>query len=415
MYFRFPTKYIVFAVFAVAVLAAEGWRGLSREGLLPPEGGRYTRLIVWLPAFAGSFILAVTLVLMAMPDRLLAVTHSLAVNTHLKDASAGAAFLARTAPPLALRAGGMLLAAALLLALGRRRPYAHGLLAALTCVDLLATAIPLNPTMEVAKLSPPAWFTAAAGPQRLYIGARVRGFMNGGDPDGVTKWQIPAEPTAIEGRMVLNAELPMAPSGWRVREALSYDLPYLWPAEYEAAVRRFEKGTPEERDAFLRRSGVRWCVVPSASPRPWRPVAEVPDWNMRVFECHPPASRLTIASGTGDLDALFDPAAPDGDPVGEARIVEEDSTHVTVDASVTREAVLVLRDSFDASWHAEVDGHPAVIERANTLHRAVRLPPGRHVIRFFYRPGDLLAGLIPSVTALLVIGLVTWKRNAASR
>ena len=62
--------------------------------------------------------------------------------------------------------------------------------------------------------------------------------------------------------MELNAELPMDPSGWGIREALSYDLPHLWPAGYEAIVERFEKAGRDERDAFLRRSGVRWCVLP---------------------------------------------------------------------------------------------------------------------------------------------------------
>ena len=31
MYFRFPVKYIVFAVFACAVLAAEGWAAIGRR------------------------------------------------------------------------------------------------------------------------------------------------------------------------------------------------------------------------------------------------------------------------------------------------------------------------------------------------------------------------------------------------
>ena len=95
--------------------------------------------------------------------------------------------------------------------------------------------------------------------------------------------------------MALNAELPMAPSGWRVREALSYDLPHLWPAEYEAAVRRFEQRRTAERAAFLRRSGVRRCVLPMTEPRQFRVVAEVPGWNMRVFECDPGATRVFIA------------------------------------------------------------------------------------------------------------------------
>jgi prepilin-type N-terminal cleavage/methylation domain-containing protein len=394
MYFRFPVKYIVFAVFAVAVLAAAGWKDGS-------NGGTWK---VWLPAAAGSLILAITLPLMAMPAWLNGRTYALAVVTHLKDPAAGAEFLARSAPPLALRTGGMLIAAALLTALARRRPYAWGLLAGVVCADLIVNSARLNPTSDLAGVSPPAWFTAASGPQRLYIGGRARGYMNGGDPDGVTTWQIPAEDTAIEGRMELNAELPMAPSGWGVREALSYDLPYLWPAEYEAALKRFERAPPGERDAFLRRAGVRWCVLPSATPRPWPAIADVSDWNMRVFECHPDASRLSFASEISGLDAMFDPRLPDGEPLGEARFVEDGTTRVAIDATVTRQAFLILRDSFNPSWYAEVDGRPAPIVRANTLYRAVALSPGRHVIRFSYRPRAFFVGLILSVTALLLIG-----------
>src|SRR5204863_2021834 len=110
------------------------------------------------------------------------------------------------------------------------------------------------------------------------------GYMNTADPDATPTWQITAESTAVEGRMELNAELPMAPSGWRVREALSYDLPYLWPAEYEATVRRFEQAPQPERAAFLRRSGVRRCVLPLTENRQYRVVAQVPNRNMQVFE-----------------------------------------------------------------------------------------------------------------------------------
>ena len=400
MYFRFPVKYLVFATFAVAVLAADGWRAGTR--------------LVWLPAIAGSAAVVVTLLLMATPDTLHAATAWLARATHLKEPAAGAAFLARTAPPLALRAGAMLIAAALLAALARSRPYVWGLLATLTCVDLLAAAAGLNPTVDVSRVSPPDWFTAASGSQRLYIGGRVRGYMNPDDPDAVSKWQIPAETTAVQGRMELNAELPMAPSGWRVREALSYDLPYLWPAEYETAVRRFERATPAERDAFLRRAGVRWCVTPSASPRPWRAIAEVSDWNMRVYECHPGASRLAFASQVPDLDALFDPAAPDSEPLGDARFVEDRAGQVTIEATAARPAFLILRDSFDPSWNAEVDGRPAPILVANTLYRAVALSPGRHVIRFWYRPRAFGAGLIVSVIAVLLVGFSRFSRFGSS-
>jgi hypothetical protein len=400
MYFRFPAKYIVFAAFAVAVLAAEGWKELKG---LPHEDGSHGRVMVWLPALAGSLTLLVTLALMAAPGTLRDGAYSLAIATHLKEPAAGAEALARTAPPLALRAGAMLVAAALLAGLARRRPYAVWVLAGVACADLLAVNGGLNPTTAVAKLSPPSWFTAAAGPQRLYIGGRVRGYMNGGDADGVGTWQIPAEATAIEGRMVLNAELPLAPSGWRVREALSYDLPFLWPAQYDAAVKRFEQASRDERDAFLRRGGVRWCVVPDSQQRPWRAIAPVSDWNMRVFECHPEASRLAFAAHPGDLEALFDPRLPDSEASGEARIVDDAPGRVVVEATASRDTFLVLRDSYDPSWRAEVDGRPAPIVPAFGIQRGVALSPGRHVVRFSYRPRDLFVGLTLSVVALLLI------------
>lgn len=101
--------------------------------------------------------------------------------------------------------------------------------------------------------------------------------------------------------MELNAQLPMAPSGWGTREALSYALPYLWPAHYEATVRRFEQAGPGEGDAFLRRSGVRWCVLPRlrhaySEQSVWRIVADVDDWNMRVYDCHPDAWTATLTA-----------------------------------------------------------------------------------------------------------------------
>jgi prepilin-type N-terminal cleavage/methylation domain-containing protein len=406
MYFRFPVKYIVFAVFAVAVLAADGWR--EQKGS------------VWLPAAAGSLLLAVTGFFMVFPARLHALMFTLAVDTHLKEPDVGAAFLSAAAPPLALRCGALLVAAALLVALSRVRPYAWRLLAVVACVDLLAASIGLNPTLEASRLSPPGWFTAAAGDGRVYVAGRARGYMNTDDPDAPSTWQIPAEATAIQGRMELNANLPMMPSGWRVREALSYDLPYLWPAEYEATLRRFEAAPPAARDAFLRRSGVRWCVLSQTQQSypgqaSWRHVADVPDWNMRVFDCHPGASRLAFADAPRTIGGLFDTALPDTEAAGEAHFIEDRPTAVTVEATLTRASLLVLRDSYADDWTAEVDGTAAPILRANGLQRGVALAPGHHLVRFRYRPRDLLTGLTISIVAIAFLAGPAVAGRSASR
>jgi prepilin-type N-terminal cleavage/methylation domain-containing protein len=443
MYFRFPVKYIVFAIFAVAALAAHGYDAIRTEPARHGSNG-YSVLAGCIGAIAaiGLLLSAVALV---SPDLVMPGAHLLAVSTHLKDAAAGAAFLSRTTPPLAARLFALLLAGALLLVLGRygRARAAAPLLFIAVVADLAITNGGLNPTADAGELAPPAWYRASAGAARIYVGGRVRGYMNGADPDGVATWQIPAKGTAIEGRMVLNALLPMAPSGWGVREALSYDLPYLWPAEYEAAVRRFEQATPAERDAFLRRSGVRRCVLPDTQPRAFPVVADVRDWNMRVFDCHARVTRAYVSSAAAvagdpaDLawqrDALFDPALRDDDvrlehvPISSAAtrgtpepasvtILDDRANTVTLVATLPADGFVVLRDSYDPSWTAMADGRRAEIVRANGLYRAVALPAGRHIIAFTYKPKDFTLGLMVSMAAgLTTIAWTVALRSARRR
>jgi prepilin-type N-terminal cleavage/methylation domain-containing protein len=427
MYFRFPVKYLVFAVFAVAVLAAEGWAAVAAETR------RSAVVRAW--AAGAAIVAAVGIIfsaaLLVAPDAMRQAAHWLAASTHLKHPEAGAAFLARSAPPLLLRAFALLLAASALILASEKRRQIIAILFVAICADLAITNGDLNLTMDAKRLDPPVWYTTAAGAQRVYIGGRVRGYMNGADPDGVKEWQIPAEATAIEGRMLLNAQLPMAPSGWRVREALSYDLPYLWPAEYEATLRRFEEADRERRAAFLRRSGVRRCVLPVNEHREYARVADVADWNMSVFDCDLEARRAFVAAAVDvastptnlawQREALFDPTLPDdvarvaamparsGRPGApqptSVRIVHDGASTVVLDAALDRAGLVVLRDTYDPSWRADVDGQPAEIARVNGRYRGIALPPGRHVIRFVYRPRDLAAGLILSMGTFAALGL----------
>lgn len=439
LYFRFPVKYVVVAIFACAVLAAEGL-----ASLMDPDERRQRRTNGLAAALTGVAVLGlvISIAALVMPEMTRGVAHSLAVSTHLKDPAAGAAFLARVAPALLVRLFVLLLAGCALLWLSRRRPaIAAPILFVVVCADLALTNRGLNPTMTAAQLAPPDWYVDLQGPQRVYIGGRVRGFMNTSDPDATGTWHMPEAATAMEGRMRLNAELPMAPSGFRGREALSYDLPQLWPPEYDAAVTQFELSGPDARHAFLRRSGVRRCVLPKTEPRQFRPVADVPAWDMRVFECDPGAVRafvateVAVATDPADLawqrNALFDtklaetavrlaalPPIAGSAAVPEApslRFIEDGTTRVVIEAALREPGVLVLRDSFDPSWRAEVDGQPAPIARANGLYRAVSLPAGRHVIRFSFRPRALGTGLILSmVTGAFLASFAFRKRRTGN-
>lgn len=451
-YFRFPVKYMVPAAFTVAVLAAEGFdaawaapvpggSGRSWAAAKVPAGFLVTAAVIGVAGLAAAALFV------ASPSTITRLAYRLAVDTHLDDPTAGAALLVRVAPALTARAAVLLLAGCGLLSLmvkgGPRATLGATLLFATVCADLVVTNGSLNPTADASRFAPPAWYTHLAGQSdRLYVGGRVRGFMNTADPDASPTWRIPAEGSAVLGRMELNAELPMAPSGWGVREALSYDLPILWPAEYDRTVRRFERASVAERDAFLRRTGVRWCVVPDSQRRPWRAIAEVPDWSMRVYECHPDATRVFIAGSiqiasdpaneVWQRSGLFDPSLPDtvarlprmpapagrpGTPLpASVRIVQDDPSTVVVEAAMPSAGVVVLRDTDTASWHADVDGTPADMVPANLLYRAVALPPGRHTIRFTYRPRAFIDGLmISGLTLVMLIAAGSGRRTRRGR
>ena len=90
-----------------------------------------------------------------------------------------------------------------------------------------------------------------------------------------------------------------------------------------------------------------------------------------------------------------------------ARITTDGDQEVALDAAAGAEGgYLVLLDSFDRGWRVDVDGRPATLLRANALYRAVRLPPGRHVVRFVYRPAVLYAcAAISGLTALALVVL----------
>jgi prepilin-type N-terminal cleavage/methylation domain-containing protein len=432
-FFRFPIKYLAIACFAIAVLAAQG-----ADGFAPGDPGQPTsRRVTVTAAIAAGILAAFVVAALSAPTLATRIAAALASRVRLADPQAGAVFLVRFGEPLIARTLGILLAGAALLTLTcdpSRRRLAWPVFLALCIGDLAITNGSLNPTIEAAKMEPPSWYSALASQERLYIGGRARGFMDPDDPDGSPGWRIPAEGTAIAGRAVLNAELPMSPSGWRVREAVSYDLPILLPSEYGSAVRRFLESSAAQRDAFLRRSAVRWCVVP------WDRtdgdmLDDVPDWQMVVNVCDPAATRAFVASAvetTSDRirleDALFDARLPDSlvrvDAVppaagrqstataaASASVTGDDTNRVSVEASLPVDGFVVLRDSYDPGWRAFVDGEAAPIERADGLYRAVRVRAGAHVIRFEYRPRAFAAGLIVTGIAIVICAVLARPRR----
>ncbi|RJP18456.1 MAG: hypothetical protein C4520_14480 [Candidatus Abyssobacteria bacterium SURF_5] len=90
--------------------------------------------------------------------------------------------------------------------------------------------------------------------------------------------------------------------------------------------------------------------------------------------------------------------------LGEIEITGYDRNEVTVHAATRRPCLAVLTDTFYPGWAAYVDGAKAPIWRANSLFRAVEIPPGEHMIAFRYEPASLRWGA--RISVLTVIGIL---------
>jgi hypothetical protein len=91
-----------------------------------------------------------------------------------------------------------------------------------------------------------------------------------------------------------------------------------------------------------------------------------------------------------------------------AKITSYQPMSVDIEAPVDRNAILVLNDTAYPGWKVSVDNKTENWFRANYLFRGVLLVPGRHHIRFAYRPLSFYLGACISLATLLIVGLAGW-------
>ncbi|RJP16098.1 MAG: hypothetical protein C4520_18965 [Candidatus Abyssobacteria bacterium SURF_5] len=87
---------------------------------------------------------------------------------------------------------------------------------------------------------------------------------------------------------------------------------------------------------------------------------------------------------------------------GAGQIDDYGLNQVRLQVETERPALLVLTDSYYPGWQALVDGVRRPIWRANSLFRAVEVPPGNHEVIFKYRPLSLFAGIAATLTTVLL-------------
>ncbi|HEX5387001.1 MAG TPA: YfhO family protein [Gemmatimonadales bacterium] len=78
----------------------------------------------------------------------------------------------------------------------------------------------------------------------------------------------------------------------------------------------------------------------------------------------------------------------------------------------TRAGWLFTGDAYYPGWTAERDGRPTRIYRANVAFRAVRVPPGDHLVRYRFRPRSVYLGLgLGALSLVAVAGLIAAGRR----
>ena len=96
-------------------------------------------------------------------------------------------------------------------------------------------------------------------------------------------------------------------------------------------------------------------------------------------------------------------ASASGNVNNSASIISYGENKVTINTKTTTPGMLVLLDNYYPGWKATVDGKVTAVYRADYAFRAIVLPEGTHQVEFEYKPVSVLAGLIITQAAFLII------------
>jgi hypothetical protein len=105
------------------------------------------------------------------------------------------------------------------------------------------------------------------------------------------------------------------------------------------------------------------------------------------------------------------------DAVSTARVTTLQPNEMVVDVHAAADGYLVLSEVYYPGWRAVVDNAPAEVLLANTAFRAVRVPPGDHIVRLWFEPDSVRWGAALGLGTLSglglwgIIGLVGWIRR----
>ena len=407
-------RVLILASFAIAMLAAFGL-----QLLLNGTAAERRRMLI---AAAVVAVLPALVVVGAHPQWLGVLPDGVKRVFGAGAETVDAIALASVLRWLAFAAAAIAVFAALL----RRRPRTTLLIAAaigLTALDLLTITAGYNPAISRAEASPPQPPAVAALRRATANGGRVVG-VQAMQPNTASRWDLEdarghEQPTvgrvallwtALGGGAELNAPgVNLAdPRSQKLLDVFGVRAVLLPPAVSRSSL----------PDTQVEYSGPGGVVVSNPGALP--PAFVAYGWRASQGRT---ASALLMAAGTArqarDAPVIETAAKPPAAAPGAAtpaRVVSRTDTEVRLDVQAQADGHVVLLDTFYPGWHAEVDGREQPIRAADLAFRAVAVTPGRHTVRFFYRPTSVIAGGALSLAALLAIGvcLIGLRRRGGS-
>lgn len=88
---------------------------------------------------------------------------------------------------------------------------------------------------------------------------------------------------------------------------------------------------------------------------------------------------------------------------GTAILKKHSEVEIVIETNSDNGGFLVLMDTFYPGWRAFIDGRETKIYKANYIFRAIETTPGRHTVKFVYRPFYFIVGKTVSMATIFCL------------
>lgn len=145
----------------------------------------------------------------------------------------------------------------------------------------------------------------------------------------------------------------------------------------------------------------RSILVPKAVTRPQESDMETVNF---LFSKEFKPAEMVVLTGAGVHPGLADDNK--NWPAAQPKTVSYDMNEIFLQVKTNYPAWLVLFDTNYPGWQAEINGEKTIIYDADYLFRAIKIPAGDWLVRFYYRPIKFVIGTMIGVIMLVILSVL---------